>query len=51
MIGRSGNKLCLTMMLAPNSRARKEGKKTGEVKGEYEEFEGRKRRAMLAAGE
>ena len=31
------------MMIASNSRARKEGKKTGEVKGSIEGFEGRKR--------
>ena len=27
-------------MIPPNSRARKEGKQRGEVKGEYGQFEG-----------
>ena len=34
------------MMIPPNSRACKEGKERGEIKGEYGEFEGR-RRGML----
>ena len=38
------------MMIVPNSRARKGGKESGEVKGSMEEFEGRKR-GMPTTGE
>ena len=40
----------MMMMIATNSRTRKWKEKRGEVKGEYEELEGRKR-GMLTTGE
>ena len=38
----------IMMIIAPNSRAQKGKKERGEVKGNMEEFEGRKR--MLTTG-
>ena len=35
------------MMISPNSRARKEGKERGEVKGGMEEFKDRRRAMQL----
>ena len=41
--------MVMMIMIAPNSRARKEEKRGGVVKGSMEEFEGR-RRGMLIMG-
>ena len=46
-----GNYLAsMTMMITPNSRTRKGGEQKGEVKGEYDEIQGR-RRKMSTTGE